>query len=60
MKKIIKCSLLTIVIIVLSFFLELYLFRQNECMNHLWYPLSAVYAFNVLYYTFFYSKNDKK
>ena len=60
MKKIVKCSLITIVVIVLSFFLELYLFRQNESIDRLLSSLTTLYSFNVLYYILFYSKNDNK
>jgi len=60
MKKIVKCSLITIVVIVLSLFLELYLFRHNESIDRLLSSLTTLYAFNVLYYILFYSKNDNK
>lgn len=60
MKKIIKCSLLTIVCIALACFLEGYSISQNECINRLLDSFIAIFAFNVLYSLFFNDKNDKQ
>lgn len=60
MKKIIKCSLLTIVSIALACFLEGYSISQNECINRLSDSFIALLAFNVLYSLIFNYKNDKK
>ena len=60
MKNIIKCSLLTIVSIVLACFLEGYSIRQDECINRLLHSFIALLAFNVLYSLLFNDKNDNK
>ena len=60
MKKIIKCSLLTIVSIALACFLEGYSISQNECINRLSDSFIALLSFNVLYSLMFNYKNDNK